>query len=97
MTEVGPLHREHPIEYPEGTPPLGEDEAQARAQGRDRGQHRVGRPVARRGCSGIRMVGPELATVPCGQVGGSTSVVVRSRRLLRQASPLRVRGDVQPG
>jgi hypothetical protein len=29
MTEVGPLHKEHPIEYPEGTPPLGEDEAQA--------------------------------------------------------------------
>ena len=29
MTEAGPLHQEHPVEYPKGTPPLGEDEAQA--------------------------------------------------------------------
>jgi 4a-hydroxytetrahydrobiopterin dehydratase len=29
MTEVEPLHKEHPIEYPEGTPPLSEEEAQA--------------------------------------------------------------------
>jgi 4a-hydroxytetrahydrobiopterin dehydratase len=28
MTQPGPLHQEHPVEYPEGTPPLGEDEAQ---------------------------------------------------------------------
>ena len=29
MTEVGPLHQEHPVEYPEGTLPLDEDQAQA--------------------------------------------------------------------
>ena len=29
MAEVGPLHQEHPVEHPEGTPPLGEDEARA--------------------------------------------------------------------
>jgi hypothetical protein len=28
MTEAWPLHREHPVEYPEGASPLGEDEAQ---------------------------------------------------------------------
>ena len=27
MTEARPLHREHPVEYPEGAPSLGEDEA----------------------------------------------------------------------
>ena len=27
MTEAWPLHREHPVEYPEGASPLGEDEA----------------------------------------------------------------------
>ncbi|HEX6677135.1 MAG TPA: 4a-hydroxytetrahydrobiopterin dehydratase [Actinomycetes bacterium] len=42
MTEVGPLHQEHPIEYPEGTPPLGEDEAQALGAHLDRGWQRDG-------------------------------------------------------
>jgi Pterin 4 alpha carbinolamine dehydratase len=27
-TEAWPLHREHPVEYPEDASPLGEDEAQ---------------------------------------------------------------------
>jgi len=27
MAEAWPLHREHPVEYPEGASPLGEDEA----------------------------------------------------------------------
>jgi 4a-hydroxytetrahydrobiopterin dehydratase len=42
MTEVGPLHQEHPIEYPEGTPSLGEDEAQALGTHLDRGWQRDG-------------------------------------------------------
>jgi 4a-hydroxytetrahydrobiopterin dehydratase len=40
MTEVGPLHQEHPVEYPQGTPPLGEDEAQALATHLDQGWQR---------------------------------------------------------
>jgi 4a-hydroxytetrahydrobiopterin dehydratase len=31
MTEAGPLHREHPVEYLKGTPPLAEDKARALA------------------------------------------------------------------
>ena len=42
MTEIGPLHKEHPIEYPEGTPPLGEDEAQALGTHLDQGWQRDG-------------------------------------------------------
>ena len=42
MTEVGPLYQEHPVEYPEGTPPLGEDEVQALDAQVDRGWQRDG-------------------------------------------------------
>ena len=42
MTQEGPLHQEHPIEYPEGTPPLGENEAEALATHLDQGWHRDG-------------------------------------------------------
>ncbi|HEU4898300.1 MAG TPA: 4a-hydroxytetrahydrobiopterin dehydratase [Actinomycetota bacterium] len=42
MTEVGPLHQEHPVEYPEGTPPLGEDEARALDMQLDQGWRRDG-------------------------------------------------------
>jgi 4a-hydroxytetrahydrobiopterin dehydratase len=42
MTEVGPLYREHPIEYPVGTPPLGEEEAQALGTHLDPGWQRDG-------------------------------------------------------
>ena len=42
MTEVVPLHQQHPIEYPEGTPPLGEDEAEALATQLDQGWQRDG-------------------------------------------------------
>jgi 4a-hydroxytetrahydrobiopterin dehydratase len=42
MTEVGPLQQEHPIEYPEGTSPLGEDEARALDTHLDQGWQRDG-------------------------------------------------------
>ena len=42
MTEVGPLHQEHPVEYPEGAPPLGEDEAHALETHLDHGWRRDG-------------------------------------------------------
>jgi 4a-hydroxytetrahydrobiopterin dehydratase len=42
MTEVRPLHQEHPVEYPEGTPPLGEDEARALDTHLDQGWRREG-------------------------------------------------------
>jgi 4a-hydroxytetrahydrobiopterin dehydratase len=42
MTEVGPLHQEHPVEYPKGTPPLGEDEARALDTQLDQGWQRDG-------------------------------------------------------
>lgn len=29
MTDATPLHRRHPVEYPQGTPPLSEEEAVA--------------------------------------------------------------------
>ena len=41
MTEVD-LHQEHPVEYPEGTPPLAEGEAQALATHLDQGWQRDG-------------------------------------------------------
>ena len=40
MTEAWPLHREHPVEYPEGASPLGEDEAQALDTQLDQGWQR---------------------------------------------------------
>ena len=40
MTQAGPLHQEHPIEYPEGTPPLAEDDAQALDRLLDQGWQR---------------------------------------------------------
>ena len=42
MAEIGPLHQEHPVEYPEGTPPLGEDEARALDTQLDHGWRRDG-------------------------------------------------------
>ena len=42
MTEVGPLYQEHPVEYPEGTPSLGEDEARALDRQLDPGWRRDG-------------------------------------------------------
>ena len=42
MTQAGPLHQEHPIEYPEGTPPLGENEAEALDTHLDHGWQRDG-------------------------------------------------------
>ena len=42
MTEVDPLHQQHPIEYPEGTPPLDEDEAHALATHLDQRWQRDG-------------------------------------------------------
>ena len=42
MTEAGPLHQEHPVEHPKGTPPLGEDEAQALETHLDSGWRRDG-------------------------------------------------------
>jgi len=42
MTQAGPLHQEHPVEYPEGTAPLSEDEAQALDAHLDQGWQRVG-------------------------------------------------------
>jgi 4a-hydroxytetrahydrobiopterin dehydratase len=42
MTEAGPLHQEHPVEYPEGSSPLGEDEAQALDAHVDQGWQRDG-------------------------------------------------------
>ena len=42
MTQAGPLHQEHPIEYQEGTPPLGEDEARALDTHLDHGWQRDG-------------------------------------------------------
>ncbi|HEY7607348.1 MAG TPA: 4a-hydroxytetrahydrobiopterin dehydratase [Actinomycetes bacterium] len=42
MTEVVPLHQQHPVEYPEGTPPLGEEEAGALATQLDQGWQRDG-------------------------------------------------------
>ena len=42
MTGVGPLHQEHPVEYPIGTPPLGEDEARALDTQLDQGWQRDG-------------------------------------------------------
>jgi 4a-hydroxytetrahydrobiopterin dehydratase len=42
MSEAGPLHQEHPVEYPEGTPRLGEEEAQALATRLDQGWRRDG-------------------------------------------------------
>ena len=48
MTEAGPLHKEHPVEYPKGTPPLGEDEAQALQAQLDQGWQRDGNGRLRR-------------------------------------------------
>jgi len=42
MTQAGPLHQQHPIELPEGTPPLSEDEAQALNTQLDQGWQRDG-------------------------------------------------------
>ena len=42
MTEARPLHREHPVEYPETTPPLSEDEAQALDRHLEQGWQRDG-------------------------------------------------------
>ena len=42
MTQVHPLHQQHPIEYPEGTPSLGEDEAHALATNLDQRWQRDG-------------------------------------------------------
>jgi hypothetical protein len=42
MTDLGPLHQEHPVEYPEGAPSLDEDEAQALDAQVDRGWQRDG-------------------------------------------------------
>ena len=42
MTEAAGLHQEHPVEYPEGTPPLGEDEARALGTHLDSGWRRDG-------------------------------------------------------
>jgi 4a-hydroxytetrahydrobiopterin dehydratase len=42
MTEARPLHQDHPVEYPEGTSPLGEDEAQQLATQVDRAWQRDG-------------------------------------------------------
>src|SRR5512132_258694 len=42
MTQAGPLHQEHPVEYPEGTAPLSEDEAQALDTHLDQGWQRDG-------------------------------------------------------
>ena len=42
MTDAGPLHQEHPVEYPAGTPPLAEDQAQALAIHLDQGWQRDG-------------------------------------------------------
>ena len=47
MTEVG-LHQKHPVEYPEGTPPLAEGEAQALATHLDQGWQRDGTRRLRR-------------------------------------------------
>jgi 4a-hydroxytetrahydrobiopterin dehydratase len=48
MTEIGPLHQEHPVEYPEGTPPLDEDQAQALGTHLDQGWQRDGTRRLRR-------------------------------------------------
>ena len=42
MTEARPLQQEHPVEYPEGTSPLGEDEAHQLATQVDRAWQRDG-------------------------------------------------------
>ena len=42
MTQAGPLHQEHPVEYPEGTPPLGERDAEALDTHLERGWRRDG-------------------------------------------------------
>ena len=42
MTEARPLHREHPVEYPEGASPLGEDEARELDSQVDRAWQRDG-------------------------------------------------------
>ena len=42
MTEEGLLHQEHPVEYPDGTSPLGEDQAQALDAHLDPGWQRDG-------------------------------------------------------
>ena len=42
MTQPGRLHQEHPIEYPEGIPPLAEDDAQALDRLLDQGWQRDG-------------------------------------------------------
>ena len=42
MTQPGPLHQEHPVEYPEGSPPLAEDDAQALDRLLDQGWQRDG-------------------------------------------------------
>jgi hypothetical protein len=42
MTKARPLHQEHPIQYPQGTPLLGEDQAQALGAHLDPGWQRSG-------------------------------------------------------
>ena len=42
MTDQGPLHQAHPVEYPQGTPPLDEDQAQALDTHLDHGWQRDG-------------------------------------------------------
>jgi 4a-hydroxytetrahydrobiopterin dehydratase len=42
MAEGGPLYQQHPVEYPDGTPPLGEDQAQALNAHLDHGWQRDG-------------------------------------------------------
>jgi 4a-hydroxytetrahydrobiopterin dehydratase len=42
MTEALPLHRDHPVEYPEGASPLGEEEAQQLEAQVDRAWQRDG-------------------------------------------------------
>jgi 4a-hydroxytetrahydrobiopterin dehydratase len=42
MTQAGPLHQQHPVEYPQGTPPLSEDQAQALNTQLDHGWQRDG-------------------------------------------------------
>jgi 4a-hydroxytetrahydrobiopterin dehydratase len=42
MTDLGPLHQEHPVEYPEGALSLDEDKAQALDAQVDRGWQRDG-------------------------------------------------------
>ncbi len=75
MTEVGPLHQEHPIEYPEGAPPLGEDEAQALGTHLDHGWQRDG-PVGSAGSSPSATSGMPSGSPPgsrCSPNGSSTT------------------------